>query len=478
MSADASPLARFEQRLRAAVDPQRALGAGLIGADQTIETPDGPRKLVYADYVASGRALKQVEDFMRDEVLPFYANTHTESSFCGAYSTRLREAARATVARHCGAVGPRHAVIFGGSGATTGLNQLVHLLDLPGSLARGEAVTVLTGPYEHHSNLLPWRESGARVEQIDEAPEGGPDMRFLASTLKRLSGTGRVIVAMSAASNVTGICADVAAVTALVKGFGATMVWDFAAGAPYLPMTMMPDGHDIDAIVFSPHKFIGGPGASGVLVVRRDAVRTARPYRTGGGTVTFVNDTRHDYLDDLVAREEGGTPNILGDIRAALAMIVKDVIGQDFITARNRELTTRAFSTWGNAPAIALLAEHHRDRLPIFSFTPAKGAGITASDFTGALSQHYGIQARGGCACAGPYAHRLLDIDAARSDYLRMRILAGQIDEKPGFVRLNFSVLMSDDTVDYIIRSVARLAKDCMAGDTQAEDRQARRVTA
>lgn len=461
MLAQVSPLARFEEKLRDAADPHAALGAGIIGASHRIDTPDGPRQLVYADYVASGRALAQVEDFVRDEVLPFYANTHTESSLCGAYSTALREAAREMIARHCGASGPEHAVIFTGSGATAGLNQLVHLLDLPRSVVNGKGVTVLTGPYEHHSNLLPWRESGAKVEAIEEAEQGGPDLNALETALRRASEEGHVIVAMSAAANVTGICADVAAVTALVKRFGATMVWDYAAGAPYLPMTMTPaDGAGIDAIVFSPHKFIGGPGASGVLVIRRDAVRTARPYRSGGGTVAFVNDTHHDYLTDLEAREEGGTPNIIGDIRAALALIVKEVIGQSFITERNRDLTARAFAAWGNTPAIGLLASEHRDRLPIFSFTLHANPGVEASEFTAALSRIYGIQARGGCACAGPYAHRLLKIDPARSAHLRDRILAGQMAEKPGFVRLNFSVLMSEETVEYILDSVLALTQN------------------
>ncbi|WP_292286240.1 aminotransferase class V-fold PLP-dependent enzyme [Marivita sp.] len=455
------PLARFEDGLRGVADPHAALAAGVIGACHRIDTPDGPRQLVYADYVASGRALAQVEDFLRDEVLPFYANTHTDSSLCGAYSTALREAARDRIARHCDASGPEHSVIFTGSGATAGLNQLVHLLDLPGAIAQGERVTVLTGPYEHHSNLLPWRESGAKVDAIDEAEQGGPDLDMLETALRLASAEGRVIVAMSAAANVTGICADVAAITTLVKRFGATMVWDFAAGAPYLPMTMTPaDGAGIDAIVFSPHKFIGGPGASGVMVIRRDAVRTARPHRTGGGTVAFVNDTHHDYLSDLEAREEGGTPNIIGDIRAALALIVKEVIGQRFITERNRDLTARAFAAWGEAPPIGLLAQEHRDRLPIFSFSPHVGSGVDAAEFTAALSRLYGIQARGGCACAGPYAHRLLKIDSQRSAHLRDRILAGQVAEKPGFVRLNFSVLMSEETVDYILDSVLALSQN------------------
>ncbi|GGD47479.1 aminotransferase class V-fold PLP-dependent enzyme [Sinisalibacter lacisalsi] len=459
MSASTAPLERFEAALRAEPDPIGALRNGLVGHDARIETPSGPRKLVYADYVASGRALKQIESFMLDEVLPFYANSHTESSFCGAFTTGLREAARATIARACGARAEDHAVIFSGSGATAGLNQLVHLLGVPDALAHGEPVRVFTGPYEHHSNILPWRESGAEVETIGEAPEGGPDLAALEAKLAQHEGSGRIIVAMSAASNVTGILADVPATTALVKRYGATMIWDYAAGAPYLPMTMSPPGSEIDGIVFSAHKFIGGPGASGVMILRRDAVRATRPYRTGGGTVAFVNDDQHDYLAEIEHREEGGTPNILGDIRAALVLIVKDVIGQEVIDARNRELADRAFAAWSNDPSIGLLAPQHRNRLPIFSFVPRADLGVDPADFTRALSQVHGIQARGGCACAGPYAHHLLRIDPARSAILRERILAGHDEEKPGFVRLNFSVLMTEDTVNEILESVSTLAK-------------------
>ena len=451
---------RFDTMLRQAPDPLAALRDGLIGGDATIDTPTGPKKLVYADYVASGRALRQVESFVMEEVLPFYANSHTEASFCGAHTTRLREDARKTVGALCGARTEDHAVIFSGSGATAGLNQLIHLLQVDAG------TTVIVGPYEHHSNLLPWRESGAKVIELPEAAKGGPDMDVLNGALAEHTKSGPVIVAMSAAANVTGVCPDVAAVTRTVKAHGARMVWDYAGGGPYLRMTMTPaPDAEIDALVFSGHKFIGGPGASGVLILRRDAVATDIPYRPGGGTVAFVNAHQHDYVTRLEQREEGGTPNVIGDIRVALAMIVKDVIGQDYFDARNAQLAARAFDAWGKHPNIELLADNRPDRLPILSFVPrdASGQRIDHNAFTRALSDSYGIQARGGCSCAGPYVHALLNIDDSQSAEIRKDILHGGGTSKPGFVRLNLSVLMSDDTIDFILSAVGELAMGWMA---------------
>ena len=214
--------------------------------------------------------------------------------------------------------------------------------------------------------------------------------------------------------------------------------------------------------MFSPHKFIGGPGASGVLILRRDSVRAQTPYRPGGGTVAFVNAYNHDYVAKLEQREEGGTPNVVGDIRVALAMIVKDVIGQSRFDSRNAALARRAFAAWGSSPNIQLLAPTRTNRLPILSFVPRDTAGnrIDHNAFTTALSERYGIQARGGCSCAGPYVHHLLQIEDPRSDSIRDNILNGDGGQKPGFVRLNLSVLMTEATVDYILDSVAELARD------------------
>jgi len=451
------------------------LRQGLIGDDAIIRGPFGPVPLIYADYVASGRALRQVEDFVLARVLPYYANTHTQASFVGAYCSRLREEARACVAALLGA-GPGHSTIFAGSGSTAGLNRLVGLLDLQGCVARGGRGVVLVGPYEHHSNLLPWRESGAEVIEIAEAGRGGgPDMAELASQLERHAGADLLVGSFSAASNVTGILTDTDAVTRLLRRHGAVAVWDYGAGGPYLPMSMRAESDCAkDAIVFSPHKFPGGPGASGVLVVRDAIVRRRIPTQPGGGTVSFVSPWRHEYSAALQDREEGGTPNVIGDIRVALAMLVKAAMGPEFIARRGQQLRERALAVWRRNPRIELLApDAPAGSLPIFSFLVRDGAGglVHHQLFTRMLSDLHGVQARGGCACAGSYAHRLLGISAADSDRLLDDIRQGRDIAKPGWVRLNFSPLLDDAKADAIIGAVDDLARRApdLAGSYRAD---------
>ncbi len=448
------PFAPFHALIDAA-DPVASLRDGLIGEGVEIQGAFGSRALIYADYTASGRALRQVESFVMDHVLPFYANSHTEASFCGARMTGMRRAARAAIARACGA-GPDHAVVFCGAGATAGVNRLVALL------GAGPGARVILGPYEHHSNLLPWRDSGAEVIELGEDPAGGPDRAALARALADGAGR-RVICSFSAASNITGDLADVPALTRQVKAAGARIVWDYAGGGPYLPIRMSPAaGADVDAVVVSPHKFVGGPGASGVMILRRDAVVTDRPSWPGGGTVRFVSPGMHDYSQRIEAREEAGTPNVIGDLRAALAFLVKDRIGTDRMARRGGALTRRAQDIWSRQPRIELLGSAGRPRLPIFSFRIRDGRGghVHHQLVTRLLSDRYGIQARGGCACAGPYVHRLLGIDGAASDRLRKAILSGNELEKPGFVRLNLSPLMTDRKVQMVLDSVAELSRD------------------
>ena len=427
------------------------LRGGLIGEGVPVPGPFGDHPMVYADHVASGRALMQVEEFVMREVLPFYANSHTEASHCGGVMTRMRAEARTTISRLTRAEGC--AVIFAGSGATAGLNRLVRLLGVdttPGAV-------VLIGPYEHHSNILPWRESGATIVEIPEAPAGGPDLAAIEAALTEQADAPLTVGAFSAASNVTGIVTDPAPVTAILRAYGALAVWDYAGGGPYLPVDM----RGIDAAVISPHKFPGGPGASGVLIVRREAVRTTTPTWPGGGTVAFVSPWGHDYSASVEAREEAGTPNVIGDIRAALAFLVKDSVGPEAIATRESDLLARATAAWSAHPRIEIMgAATPAHRLPIFSLRIRDGAGghIHQQLFTRMLSDVHGVQARGGCACAGPDAHRLLGIDRDASETLRADLRAGIETEKPGWTRLNFSYLIDDATADFIIAAVSDLA--------------------
>ena len=434
---------------------------GLIGEDAQIDGPFGPRPLIYADYVASGRALAQVEDFIRDRVLPYYANTHTQASFCGEYMTRLREAARAEIARLTGA-GEGMSVVFTGAGSTAGINRIAGLLDLAALVAAGERVVVLTGPYEHHSNILPWRETGAEVIEIAEAAEGGVDMEALAQALEAAQGAARIVGTFSAASNVTGIFTDVDAVTRMLRAHGALAIWDYGCAGPYCEMDMKP-GTDAqkDAIVFSVHKFPGGPGSSGVAVIRDGIARRATPTLPGGGTVSFVSPWGHVYSGSLAAREEGGTPNVTGDIRAALAMLVKEALGQDWQDRRLAELRARALDVWQRNDRIELLGIPGAEALPIFSFRVRDGLGglVHHQFFTRLLSDLTGVQARGGCACAGPYGHRLLGLGRAESDATIAALEQGEETAKPGWIRLNLSALMSDEKADVIIAAVDNLAR-------------------
>ncbi|WP_422382930.1 aminotransferase class V-fold PLP-dependent enzyme [Roseibium album] len=439
------------------------LRAGLIGEGTNVSGPMGEHEMIYADYVASGRALRQIEDFVLEKVLPVYANSHTEASYCGSAMTRMREAARSEIARICGADGT-YATVFCGSGATAGLNRLVHLLGVDAAARQGKNPLVVLGPYEHHSDILPWRESGAEVIEIGEADTGGPDLDELEIVLQAAGAERLTVGAFSMMSNVTGIVTDDIAVTRLLRKHGALSVWDCAGSGPYLPIDMHA-GSDAqkDAVVVSPHKFIGGPAASGVMIVRKSAVRMDAPVFPGGGTVRFVSPWGHDYTPDIAAREEAGTPNVIGDIRAALAFLVKEAIGQDVMDARNAAWREKALSKWQENPAIEIMGNQGaRHILPVFSFRMRdleRGGYIHQQLVTRMLSDAYGIQARGGCACAGPYAHRLLGIERSESEILRQGILSGEELKKPGWTRLNFSVLLTSEKADKIITAVDHLAR-------------------
>lgn len=249
------------------------LGEALNEHGVMIPGPFGPRPLIYADHTASGRSLDFIEAAIAAEVLPLYANTHSETSFTGAQTTRFREEARATIRRAVGA-DERHAVIFTGSGATGAIHKLASVIGLrgPGANAPRDAV-VFVGPYEHHSNDLVWRESSAKLVRIPLDAGGRLCLATLEAELQRHAGRGMLMGSFSAASNVTGLCTDMRALGRLLHAHGAWFFADYAAGGPYLDIDMAesaPGAKDhCDAIFVSPHKFAGGPGASGVLVADR-----------------------------------------------------------------------------------------------------------------------------------------------------------------------------------------------------------------
>ena len=447
----------------------------VIGKDTAVATPFGLRRVTYADYTASGRSLSMIEVFIRDQVLPLYANTHTETSGTGLQTTRFREEAREIIRSSVGASRDEHAVIFAGSGSTGAVDRLVGLLGIriPGGLSKAygledripvdERPVIFVGPYEHHSNELPWRESIADVIEIKEDADGHIDLVELESKLIEFDSRPMRIGSFSAASNVTGIISDTSTISHLLHAHGALSFWDFAASAPYVEIEMgsavAGDGVYNDAIFISPHKLIGGPGTPGVLVVRRDLLRNEVPVVPGGGTVQYVTTDHHSYISDPEHREEGGTPAIIESIRAGLAFRLKETVGVETIRELEHGFIRRAIESWSENPSIEILGNPKADRLSIVSFVIRHGAQTLHHNFVVALlNDLFGIQARGGCSCAGPYGHRLLGIDHETTLRLEDAVANGCEVIKPGWVRVNFNYFIAEEEFTYILEAVHLIA--------------------
>ncbi|XP_078156509.1 uncharacterized protein LOC144552334 [Carex rostrata] len=477
------------------------LQSQLIGKGLEFETPFGKRRLTYADHTASGQCLKYIENYIIQEVLPFYGNTHTDDSYVGGRTTCTVQKASSYI-KWCMGAGPDDVLLFCGSGASGAIKRLQEVMGIAvpsilrdrvvKMLSERERWVVFTGPYEHHSNLLSWRNSTAEVVEIGLDKNGLLDLEELRCKLASPKYTNRrpMLGSFSACSNVTGINADTRAIARLLHEHGAFACFDFAASGPYVEIDMRSgEMEGYDAVFLSPHKFVGGPGSPGILLMNKSLyqLQSSPPSSCGGGTVAYVNSFDEKdtlYYDDIEEREDSGTPPIIQKVRAALAFWVKEYIGIDLIKICEHALAKEAMKRLSRNPNIVVLGNTEVDRLPIFSFLvyPRSASNmdrsssedgdddlmheVTSNQSTPLhgrfvaklLCDLFGIQARGGCACAGPYGHHLLEVDIELSHCIRSAIKQGYNGIKPGWTRVSFPYYMSKREFTFILSSIEFIA--------------------
>ncbi|MBL0169697.1 MAG: aminotransferase class V-fold PLP-dependent enzyme [Gemmatimonadaceae bacterium] len=449
--------------------------ANTIGDDLTFLTPYGEQRLVYADWTASGRLYRPIESALREHFGPFVGNTHSESSVTGSAMTIAYHEAHARLKRHVNA-GPDDLVLTSGSGMTGVVNKLQRLLGLKApqglrhfiALPPAERPVVFVTHLEHHSNHTSWYETIADVVVVPPDASGTVDLSALEAQLHTYRDRAVKIGAFSACSNVTGVFTPYYEMARLMRRAGGISIIDFAASAPYVTIDMHPAGDPeaaLDAVLFSPHKFLGGPGASGVMVFTRALYHNTVPDEAGGGTVAWTNPWgQYAFLDDVEAREDAGTPGFLQAIKAALAVDLKDAMTVEAMQRREAQIVPYAMDRLQSIPGVHVLAPAVRHRLAMLSFWTE---GLHYNLVVRLLNDRFGVQARGGCSCAGTYGHFLLHVDPSRSKAITDRIDRGDLSEKPGWVRLSFhpSTTMADidhalDAVESVMRHGAAWAAD------------------
>ena len=443
---------------------------GVIGSDQSIETPFGERPLRYFDFIASGRFHREVENELDEKVLPFMANTHTETNYTGRLMTEYYEKSFKRIASYLNA-SPNDVLIPVGSGSTGAINRIIQILGLrlPDQLEDVRnckaCITDLKRPVlfrsmmEHHSNDIAWRETFSDLVYVEFDKDGKISVEDLVVKLDQYKDRPYKIGTFSAASNVTGIVNDCHSLAKVLHRNGALAFFDFAAAGPYVDIDMHStddsDGY-FDAIFFSIHKFLGGPRCPGLLVANRKLFTNRVPAEPGGGTVLYTSPWDHRYLTSIEHRETGGTPPIVQSIQAGLAFDLKAAIGTKRIERIEQDYLSRALKEWLPNPNLTILGNTKTRRLGVLSLI---FHDIHHNLIAALLNDLYGIQVRGGCMCAGPYGHLLLDIDESHSAKIRRRLDEGHIGEKPGWVRISFSPTVSEDEFQTLLEAVDHLSK-------------------
>ena len=433
----------------------------IIGIDATFESPYGTKPLIYADWIASGRLYAPIEARMVQQIGPFIGNTHTETSITGLRMTRAYHWSHHIIKQHVHA-GPSDVIITAGSGMTSVVNKFQRILGLRtcGKVShksclfeRDKPVVFLTH-MEHHSNHTSWYETLADVVVLPPGPDLLVDPEILQNELEKYRDRTFKIGSFTACSNVTGIRTPIHQLARIMHQHGGVCFVDFAASAPYDVIDMHPADplEKLDAILFSPHKFLGGPGASGVLVFDSAMYHNDVPDEPGGGTVDWTNPWgKYKFVDDIEVREDGGTPGFLQSIRAAFSILLKEEMGVENIRQREEELLELAFDGLDTIPQVKILAPKHRQRLGVISFYVD---GIHYNLLVKLLNDLYGIQTRGGCACAGTYGHFLLEVSYEQSLEITDKINHGDLSVKPGWVRWSLHPTMSNAEVLHFVEAL------------------------
>lgn len=438
-----------------------------IGSNTEHQTPYGIKSLIYADWIASGRLYKPIEDTVSDIIGPFVANTHTESSTTGTLMTNAYHEAKLIIKEHVNA-NEHDVLLTPGFGMTAAIVKLHRIIGLKtcGKLTGDECLDKISKPVvfithmEHHSNHTSWYETIADVVIIKPTSELRVDIQDLEDKLEKYKDRKIKIGSFTACSNVTGVHTPYKELAKTMHKHGGYCFVDFAANAPYENIDMHPADPEerLDAIFFSPHKFLGGPGASGVLIFNDALYNRKSPDQPGGGTVEWTNPWgEYQYFSNIEAREDGGTPGFLQCIKTALAIKLKNKMDPKKIEAREKELLEIAFERLEGISNIHILADNVKDRLGVVSFYIDNAHYNLVVKL---LSDIYGIQVRGGCACAGTYGHYLLDVSHEKSNRITDQITSGDLSEKPGWIRLSLHPTMTNKELNIIIDAVLDVAEN------------------